>query len=105
VRSTPRIAAILPAAAISYAIDPTEQPMLGADGAEQQGRQQISTVKVTTLATCRNDTYLFPARAMSPVLDNGNDLRVQTAKAAATNATGPEHVYLHFNEWSRAQKH
>ena len=76
----------------------------GFDGA-QQPQQQISAVKRLTPAARQNGTYLFLARAMSPVLDNGNDLRVQTAKAAATNATGPEHVYLHFNEWSRAQKH
>jgi hypothetical protein len=75
----------------------------GVDGA-QQPQQQISAVKRLTPAARQNGTCLFLAHAMSPVHDDGNDLRVRAAKPAPDDATGREHLYRHFNEWSRAQQ-
>jgi hypothetical protein len=75
----------------------------GFDGA-QQPQKPISAVKRLTPAARQNGTCLFLAHAMSPVHDDGNDLRVRAAEAAPDNAAEREHLYLHFNEWSRAQQ-
>jgi hypothetical protein len=80
-QSTPKIAATLPAAAVSRATHASALPVPVSD--PQQFRQQIYTV--------------------SAVLD-GIDLRAQGVKAAPDNPAGPQHHYLHCNEWSRAQQ-
>jgi hypothetical protein len=101
VQSTPNIAATLPAAVASCAID-AAQSMPCRIGEPQQSHQQISAVKRPSApfipATCH---FAF---AMSPVRDDGNDLRVRADRTAPDNPAGQDHLYLHFNEWSRAQQ-
>jgi hypothetical protein len=101
VQSTPNIAATLPAAVVSCAIDAAPS-MPCRIGEPQQSHQQISAVKRPsapfTPATCH---FAF---AMSRVRDDGNDLCVRADRTAPDNPAEQDHLYLHFNEWSRAQQ-
>jgi hypothetical protein len=73
-------------------------------GDAQQPHQQISAVKRLTSAARQNGTCLLLAHAISPLHDDGNDLRVRAARAAPDDVTEREHLYRHFNEWSQAQE-
>jgi hypothetical protein len=103
VQSAPRIAPILRAA--SCAADAAARRVPGGVGDPQRtSALQRPPVPPLTPSAQQNRTYLDFTYATSPVLDDGRDPRVRAAKAAPGNATGQEHLYRHFNEWSRAQQ-
>ena len=92
-QSTPNIAATLPAAVASCAID-AAQSMPCRIGEPQQSHQQISAVKRPsapfTPATCH---FAF---AMSLCATMATDLCVRADRTAPDNPAEQDHLYLHF---------
>jgi hypothetical protein len=82
--------------------------MPGGAGGRRLPRQQTLAAERPSIpltpASFHDATCHYFANAVSAAPDDGNDLRVQATKAAPDDATGREHLYLHFNEWSRAQR-